>query len=66
MPFGAGRRSFLDAGFALIESLVIIDKLLKDLEITFVNVKYIDPMPLVTLGPSEPPLIKATLIKNAV
>ena len=65
MPFGAGRRSCLGAGFAVIESLVIIATLLKNLEITVVNVKDIAPMPLITLRTSEPLLIKATLIKNA-
>lgn len=54
LPFGAGKRSCLGAGFAMIEAQVILATLLRSFEFSVVDRELLQPLPMMTLRTSQP------------
>jgi len=52
-PFGAGQRSCIGAGFAMLEMTVALPTLLRDCEIELVDRAPVDVLPAITLRPAR-------------
>lgn len=65
LPFGAGPRVCIGAGFALAEAQIILARLLARLEIALASERPVIPVASITLGPDHEPDFQLTPIVQA-
>jgi cytochrome P450 len=62
LPFGAGKRSCLGAGFAMIEAQVILATILRSFRWSVIDRDMVKPVPIVTLRTSVPVMLSLDLL----